>query len=393
MSLIDLKYGLNPQQKNASLNAQEGGEMPLRVLNGLPGYINIMDALNGWQLVRQLDMLTDLPAAASFKHVSPAGAAVYSEITPQELKSFQAEDLELSPMAAAYVRARGADMLSSYGDYAALSRICDAATAKVLKREVSDGVIAPAYTPEALQILRKKRKGSYIVLQIDPSYQPDPEVLDRRTIFGLELLQERDDSLISADLLKDRPTQLKDLSDEATQDLLIAMAILRFTQSNSVCYVSRGQAIGIGAGQQSRIHCTRLAGDKADHWHWRQHPKVLSLPFKDDIRRVDRNNAIDVYLSEHPEDIIGDGIWQDAFTEKPELLSVEEKSAWLAQVSPVALASDAFLPFGDNVKRAARSGVRYIAEPGGSIRDDHVIETADRLGITLCFTGLRLFHH
>lgn len=393
MSILSLKYGLNPQQQEASLKSKTGEDLPLHVLNGMPGYINIMDALNAWQLVRQLDTLTDLPAAASFKHVSPAGAAVYGEITPDQLKAFQSEGLELSPMAATYVRARGADRLSSYGDFAALSRMCDVETAKVLKREVSDGVIAPSYSPEALEILREKRKGNYLVLQIDPTYAPTDDQLDTRTLFGLELTQQRDTAPITAELLKERPGRHQELPEQAQQDLLVAMVTLRYTQSNSVCYVSQGQAIGIGAGQQSRIHCTRLAGDKADLWHLRQHPRVLNLPFKSSVRRVDRDNAVDIYLSRDPEAVMGARVWAETFTEQPEPLSEAEKREWLEAQPPVALASDAFFPFGDNVERAARSGVRYIAQPGGSIRDDHVIETADRLGITLCFTGLRLFHH
>lgn len=393
MSRIDLKYGLNPQQGNAYLSVPEGSSMPLRVLNGNPGYINMMDALNGWQLARQLDRTTDQPAAASFKHVSPAGAAIAGEISEDQLRSFRAEGLDLSPMASAYIRARGADRLSSYGDFAALSRMCDVQTARALEQEVSDGIIAPSYTPAALKILKKKRKGSYLILQIDPTYNPGLDVLDQRTIFGLALTQERDLTPIARELLQNRPTLRKDIPEDKEQDLLIAMVILRFTQSNSVCYVSGGQAIGIGAGQQSRIHCTRLAGSKADRWHWRQHPQVLNLPFKDSVRRVDRDNAVDIYLSGHAEAIIGEGVWQDTFTVRPEPLTADQKAMWLSQIPAVSMASDGFLPFGDNVERAARSGVRYIAEPGGSVRDDQVVETADRAGITLCFTGLRLFHH
>lgn len=389
MQELSLKYGCNPNQKPARIYAE--GELPITILNGSPGYINLLDAFNSWQLVRELKEACGLPAAASFKHVSPAGAAVAVPLDETLRQIYFVEGVELSPIATAYVRARGADRMSSYGDFAALSDECDEATARFLLREVSDGIIAPGYTPAALEILRQKRKGNYLVIQIDPDYQPQP--LETKQVFGISFEQLRNDVQIDASLLQNRPTQNQSIPEEAVRDLLIALITLKYTQSNSVCYAKGGQAIGIGAGQQSRIHCTRLAGNKADIWFLRQHPKVLALPFKADIRRPDRDNTIDVYISEEWEDVLAEGVWQQFFTSRPEPLSAAEKREWLTQLQGVALGSDAFFPFGDNIERAHKSGVQYIAQTGGSVRDDHVIATCDKYGIAMAFTGVRLFHH
>lgn len=386
-----LKYGCNPNQKPARIFMKNGGSLPLQVLNGRPGYINFMDALNSWQLVKELKQATGLPAAASFKHVSPAGAAVGVELSDTMRKICFVDDMELSPLAGAYAMARGADRMSSYGDFAALSDVCDKETALLLKREVSDGIIAPGYTDDALEILKKKRKGSYNVIQIDPGYKPEP--VEHKDVFGITFEQGRNESVIDASLLNNIITKNKDLSEDAKRDLLISLITLKYTQSNSVCYVKDGKTIGVGAGQQSRIHCTRLAGNKADAWLLRQHPKVISLPFKAGIHRPDRDNTIDVYLSDDSMDVLADGIWEQFFTKKPEPLTRDEKKAWLAEQTGVSLGSDAFFPFGDNIERAHRSGVSYIAQPGGSIRDDNVIETCDKYGMVMAFTGLRLFHH
>ncbi len=386
-----LKYGCNPNQKPSRIFMKNGGALPITVLNGKPGYINFMDAFNSWQLVKELKEATGLPAAASFKHVSPAGAAVAVPMSDTLKKIYFVDDLELSPMATAYARARGADRMSSYGDFVALSDTCDAQTAALLAREVSDGVIAPAYTPEALEILKTKRKGSYNVIQIDESYRPAP--IEHKDVYGITFEQGRNEIQINEELLKNIVSEQKELPAEAKRDLLIALITLKYTQSNSVCYAKEGQAIGIGAGQQSRIHCTRLAGNKADIWFLRQHPKVMGLPFKADIRRPDRDNTIDVYISDDDMDVLADGTWEQFFTEKPERLTREEKRAWLDKQTGVSLGSDAFFPFGDNIERAHRSGVQYIAEAGGSIRDDHVIDTCNKYGICLAFTGVRLFHH
>ncbi len=387
---LELKYGCNPNQKPARISMQDG-ELPVEVLNGRPGYINFLDAFNSWQLVRELKAATGLPSAASFKHVSPAGAAVGLPLSPVEKRICFVEDLKLSPIASAYARARGADRMSSYGDWAALSDICDAETATLLAREVSDGIIAPGYTDEALKILKTKRKGGYNVVKIDPDYVPAP--IERKDVYGITFEQGRNEIRLDESLLGNLITKNKDLPKQAKRDLLIALITLKYTQSNSVCYVKDGQAIGIGAGQQSRIHCTRLAGNKADIWWLRQNPKVLSLPFKADIRRPDRDNTIDVYLSDDYMDVLAEGIWENFFTEKPEVFTREEKRAWLNQLTGVSLGSDAFFPFGDNIERAHRSGVQYIAQPGGSIRDDNVIDTCDKYGIAMAFTGVRLFHH
>ena len=390
MTELELKYGCNPNQKPARI-FMESGELPLKVLNGKPGYINFLDALNSWQLVKELKAATGLPAAASFKHVSPAGAAVAKELTDVERQMYFAGDLPLSPIASAYVRARGADRLCSYGDWAALSDVCDEETARFLALEVSDGVIAPGYTGKALEILKTKRKGGYNVVEIDPDYVPKP--LEHKDVFGITFEQGRNDFAIQEGLLENLVTQNKDLPAEARRDMLLSLIALKYTQSNSVCYAKDGMTIGVGAGQQSRIHCTRLAGNKADSWWLRQHPKALSLPFVEGIRRPDRDNAIDVYLSDEYEDILADGVWQSTFTQRPEPLTREEKAAWIAQLSGVTVGSDAFFPFGDNVERARKSGVQYIVQPGGSIRDDHVIATCDKYGIAMAFTGMRLFHH
>nr|WP_298564555.1 phosphoribosylaminoimidazolecarboxamide formyltransferase [uncultured Phascolarctobacterium sp.] len=390
MKELQLKYGCNPNQSKARIYSKKG-ELPIEVLNGRPGYINFLDAFNSWQLVKELKEATGLPAAASFKHVSPAGAAVGLPMSDVLKKIYYVDDLELTPLATAYARARGADRMSSYGDFVALSDICDKETAAMLAREVSDGVIAPGYTDEALAILKTKRKGTYNVIKIDPSYIP--EVQETKDVFGITFEQDRNEAKISAELLVNRPTVNKEIPANAARDLLIALITLKYTQSNSVCYVKDGQAIGIGAGQQSRVHCTRLAGNKADNWWLRQNPKVLALPFKDSIRRPDRDNTIDVYISDDYEDVLADGVWQQFFTEKPAPLTRAEKKAWLQELHGVALGSDAFFPFGDNIERAHRSGVDYIAQAGGSIRDDNVIETCDKYNIAMAFTGLRLFHH
>ena len=390
MDTLALKYGCNPNQKPARV-FMEKGALPFAVLNGTPGYINLLDALNAWQLVGELKEATGLPAAASFKHVSPAGAAVSVPLSETLQKVYFVEGIDLSPVATAYVRARGADRMSSYGDFVALSDECDAQTASFLQREVSDGIIAPSYSEAALEILKTKRKGSYLVLQMDPAYEPKP--LERKQVFGVWFEQQRNDVVLTPACLADRPTKEKAIPESAQHDLLIALITLKYTQSNSVCYAKDGQAIGIGAGQQSRVHCTRLAGDKADRWFLRQSPEVLRLPFKDTVRRPDRDNAIDVYLGDEYEDLLADGAWQRVFTEKPPVFTREEKKKWLATAQGVALASDAFFPFGDNIERAKKSGVAYIAQTGGSIRDDNVIETCDRYGIAMAFTHIRLFHH
>ena len=388
MAELILKYGCNPNQKPAKVFL-DAPELPFRVLNGRPGYINLLDALNSWQLVSELKEATGLPAAASFKHVSPAGAAVARPLSEVLKKIYFVEGMELSPMATAYVRARGADRMSSYGDWAALSDVCDKETAAVLAREVSDGVIAADYTEEALEILRKKKKGNYVILQMDPAYRPDP--VERKQVFGVTFQQGRNEVRLDKSLLENIVTKNKTIPPEAAEDLLIALITLKYTQSNSVCYVKDGQAIGVGAGQQSRVHCTRLAGSKADNWYLRQHPTVLSLPFKEGIGRADRDNTIDVYISDDYEDVLSH--WEDFFTEKPPVLTKAEKRAWLDTLSGVALGSDAFFPFGDNIERAHKSGVQFVAQPGGSVRDDNVIETCDKYGIAMAFTGVRLFHH
>ena len=393
MKELALKYGCNPNQKPSRIYMDEG-ELPIEVLNGRPGYINFLDALNSWQLVKELKAATGLPAAASFKHVSPAGAAVGLPLSDTLKKIYFVDDvkIELSPLACAYARARGADRMSSYGDFVALSDTCDEATATLLKREVSDGVIAPGYTPEALAILKDKRKGTYNVIKIDPAYVPAP--IERKQVFGITFEQGRNEvRLDDPALFENIPTNAKDFTPEAKRDLIISLITLKYTQSNSVCYVKDGQAIGIGAGQQSRIHCTRLAGNKADIWWLRQHPKVMNLPFVDGIRRADRDNTIDVYISEEHDDVLREGTWQQFFKEKPEVLTIEEKKEWLTKLSGVSLGSDAFFPFGDNIERAHKSGVEYIAQAGGSVRDDNVIETCDKYGIAMAFTGVRLFHH
>ena len=393
MKELELKYGCNPNQKPSRIFIEEG-ELPIEVLNGRPGYINFLDAFNSWQLVKELKEATGLPAAASFKHVSPAGAAVGLPLTDTLKKVYFVDDVKipLSPIACAYARARGADRMSSYGDFIALSDTCDAAVATLIKREVSDGVIAPDFTEEALQILRDKRKGTYNVIKIDPTYKPAP--IERKQCFGITFEQGRNEiALNDPALFENIPTVSKNFTEEAKRDLMIALITLKYTQSNSVCYVQDGQAIGIGAGQQSRIHCTRLAGNKADIWWLRQCPKVMNLPFKPGIRRADRDNTIDVYISDDYEDVLAEGTWQNFFTEKPEPLTREEKKAWIAQNTKVSLGSDAFFPFGDNIERAHKSGVEYIAQAGGSVRDDNVIETCDKYGITMAFTGVRLFHH
>lgn len=388
---LELKYGCNPNQKPARIFMKEG-ELPIKVLNGKPGYINFMDAFNGWQLVKELKEATGMPAATSFKHVSPAGAAIGLPLTEVLKQIYFATDLPLSPLACAYVRARGADRMSSYGDFIALSDVCDIETARFINREVSDGVIAPGYTPEALQILTNKRNGTYNVIEIDPHYTPAP--IEQKDVFGITFEQGRNEIRMSEDtLFANIPTVNKSFTPEAKRDLIIALITLKYTQSNSVCYVKDGQAIGIGAGQQSRIHCTRLAGNKADIWYLRQHPKVLSLPWIDKIRRADRDNTIDLYISEDADDVLKDGAWQQFFKEQPTPLTKEEKRTWLDTLSGVALGSDAFFPFGDNIERAHRSGVQYIAQAGGSVRDDNVIETCDKYGIAMTFTGIRLFHH
>ncbi|MGM9566409.1 phosphoribosylaminoimidazolecarboxamide formyltransferase [Evtepia sp.] len=392
MKELELKYGCNPNQKPASISVSDGRDLPIEILGGKPGYINLLDAFNSWQLVKELKEATGLPAAASFKHVSPAGAAVGLPLSETDKAIyFVNDDAELSPIACAYIRARGADRLCSYGDWAALSDTCDAATAAYLKPEVSDGIIAPDFTPEALEILRTKKKGGYNIVKIDPNYVP--AVQEHKDVFGITFEQGRNNFKIDENLLTNLVTENKELPDSAKIDMIVALITLKYTQSNSVCYVKDGQAIGVGAGQQSRIHCTRLAGNKADNWYLRQHPKTLGLQFLDDIRRPDRDNAIDVYLSDEYEDVLRDGVWQNTFKVKPEPLTAEEKKAWIATQSGVTVGSDAFFPFGDNVERARKSGVSYIVEPGGSIRDDNVIETANRYNMVMAFTGMRLFHH
>ena len=391
MNSMELKYGCNPNQKPARVFMKDGQDLPFTVLNGRPGYINLLDAFNSWQLVRELREATGLPSAASFKHVSPAGAAVAVPLSETLKKMYFVEGIELTPMATAYIRARGADRMSSYGDFAALSDECDAATARFLAREVSDGVIAPSYSTEALEILKTKRKGNYLVIQMNPDYKA-PE-LETKEVFGVTFEQKRNDIKITEELFNNIPTKNKNITDEAKRDLLIALITLKYTQSNSVCYAKDGQAIGIGAGQQSRVHCTRLAGNKADIWHLRQAPQVLNLPFKPDVRRPDRDNAIDVYISDEYMDLLGGDDWKRVFTEKPPVFTKEEKDAWLAQVKGVALGSDAFFPFGDNIERAHKSGVEFVAQSGGSIRDDNVIETCDKYNMAMAFVGIRLFHH
>ncbi len=391
MKELELKYGCNPNQKPSRIFMGDGSELPIEVLNGRPGYINFMDAFNSWQLVKELKQATGLPSAASFKHVSPAGAAVGTPMTEVQKKICFVDDLKLSPLAMAYAKARGADRMSSYGDFIALSDECDEETATLIAREVSDGIIAPGYSKRALEILKSKRKGGYTIIQIDESYSPAP--IERRNIYGVTFEQGRNDLKIDAEMLQNLVTDNKELPESAKQDLILALITLKYTQSNSVCYAKDGQTIGVGAGQQSRIHCTRLAGNKADIWFLRQHPKVLNLPFQKDIRRPDRDNTIDVYISDDYMDVLADGIWENFFTQKPEPLTREEKRAWLDTLTDVSLGSDAFFPFGDNIERANRSGVRYIAQPGGSIRDDNVIETCNKYGIAMAFTGIRLFHH
>ncbi len=390
MQELELKYGCNPNQKPSRI-FMEQGELPLQVLNGKPGYINFLDALNGWQLVSELKRATHLPAAASFKHVSPAGAALGLPLTDTLRKIYFVGDQELSPLACAYARARGADRMSSFGDWIALSDVCDESTARLIKPEVSDGIIAPGYTEEALQLLKAKKKGSYNIVAIDPDYRPAP--VERKQVFGVTFEQGRNEFVIDEHLLEDIVTENHDLPEEAKRDLMVALIVLKYTQSNSVCYAKDGQAIGIGAGQQSRIHCTRLAGDKADKWLLRQHPQVLALPFVEKIGRADRDNTIDVYLSDEAEEVLAEGRWQRFFTRKPEGLSREKKQAWLRQQTGVALGSDAFFPFGDNIERAHRSGVSYVAQPGGSIRDDNVIDVCNLYHMVMCFTHMRLFHH
>ena len=392
MEKFELKYGCNPNQKPASIYMKDGSELPLKVLNGRPGFINFLDAFNSYQLVKELKEATGLPAAASFKHVSPAGAAVGTPLSEVEKKIYFVDThKELSPIACAYIKARGADRLCSFGDWAALSDICDADTAMYLKAEVSDGIIAPGYTAEALEILKAKKKGAYNIVEIDPNYVPAEQ--ECKDVFGITFEQGHNNFKIDEALLGNIVTDNKELSQEAKIDMIVALITLKYTQSNSVCYVKDGQAIGIGAGQQSRIHCTRLAGSKADNWFLRQHPMVLALPFRADVRRPDRDNAIDIYISDEYEDVLAEGEWQKVFTSRPEVLTAEAKKAWIATQSGVTVGSDAFFPFGDNVERARKSGVKYIAQPGGSIRDDHVIETANKHGMVMCFTGMRLFHH
>ena len=393
MKELELKYGCNPNQKPSRIFMEGDKELPITVLNGRPGYINLLDAFNSWQLVSELKAATGLPAATSFKHVSPAGAAVGLPLSETLKKIYFTDDYELTPLASAYVRARGADRMSSFGDFIALSDVCDVATARLINREVSDGVIAPGYEPEALAILQAKRKGTYCVIQMDPSYRPAP--VERKMVYGITFEQGRNEINLNDDaLFANIPTQNKNLPAEARRDLVIALITLKYTQSNSVCYVKDGQAIGIGAGQQSRIHCTRLAGNKADIWWLRQHPKVMALPFKEGIKRADHDNTIDVYISEEEhDDVLHEGTWQNFFTERPEVLTLAEKKEWLQKLSGVSLGSDAFFPFGDNIERARKSGVQYIAEAGGSVRDDNVIATCDKYGMVCVFTGVRLFHH
>ena len=388
---LELKYGCNPNQKPARIFMQDGSDLPIKVLCGRPGYINFLDAFNGWQLVRELKAATGLPAAASFKHVSPAGAAVGLPLTDTLKKIYFTDNVELSPLACAYARARGADRMSSFGDWISLSDVCDLPTAQLIAKEVSDGIIAPGYTEEALAVLKGKKKGNYNIVEIDPNYEP--AAIERKDVFGITFEQGHNNLKIDSEMLSNLVTENKNLPEEAKRDLVIAFITLKYTQSNSVCYAVDGQAIGVGAGQQSRIHCTRLAGNKADIWHLRQHPKVLGLQFVPGLGRANRDNAIDVYISDECEDVLGDDVWQNFFTLRPEPLTAAEKKEWLASFTGVSLGSDAFFPFGDNVERARRSGVSYIAQPGGSIRDDQVIETCNRYGIAMAFTGIRLFHH
>jgi len=392
MNELQLKYGCNPNQKPSRIYMADGSDLPIKVLSGRPGYINFMDAFNGWQLVRDLKKETGLPAATSFKHVSPAGAAIGKPMSDVLKKIYWVDDCgDLSPLACAYARARGADRMSSFGDFISLSDVCDVDTARLIKREVSDGVIAPGYTEEALEILKSKKNGNYVVIEIDENYVPDP--IERRQIFGITFEQGRQELKIDDEMFANIVTKNKDITPEAINDLKVAMITLKYTQSNSVCYVKDGQAIGIGAGQQSRVHCVRLAGSKADNWWLRQAPQVLNLPFIDGIRRADRDNAIDVYIGAEYEDVLADGAWQRVFKEKPPVFTAEEKRAWLDQMSGITLGSDAFFPFSDNIERAHKSGVQYIAEPGGSVRDDAVIECADKYNMVMAFTGIRLFHH
>lgn len=392
MNELELKYGCNPNQKPSRIYMENGADLPIKVLNGKPGYINFLDAFNGWQLVRELKAATGLPAATSFKHVSPAGAAVGLPLTETESKIYWVDDLgELSPLASAYARARGADRMSSFGDFISLSDVCDVSTAKIIKREVSDGVIAPGYEPEALEILKAKKGGKYNVIEIDPNYVPDP--IEHKQVFGVTFEQGRNELKIDRDFLGNIVTENKEIPDSAKIDLIISLITLKYTQSNSVCYAKGGQAIGIGAGQQSRIHCTRLAGQKADNWFLRQSQKVLNLPFKESISRAERDNAIDVYIGDEYMDVLADGNWEKTFTEKPAVFTKEEKRAWLDQMTDVTLGSDAFFPFSDNIERAYKSGVKYIAQPGGSVRDADVIDTCNKYNIAMAFTGIRLFHH
>ena len=392
MNELELKYGCNPNQKPSKIYMADGSDLPITVLSGKPGYINFLDALNGWQLVKELKEATGLPAAASFKHVSPAGVAVGLPLSPVLKKIYWVEDMgELSPLACAYARARGADRMSSFGDYISLSDICDEDTAKIIKREVSDGVIAPGYTPEALDILKSKKNGNYNVILIDPEYTPLS--IEKKQVYGVTFEQGRNEIKIGREVLVNRVTENKEIPEAAEIDLIISLITLKYTQSNSVCYTKNGQAIGIGAGQQSRVHCTRLAGSKADNWYLRQAPKVLELPFLDDIRRTDRDNAIDVYIGEDDMDVLADGRWEQVFKEKPSVFSREEKRQWLDQLTDVSLGSDAFFPFGDNIDRAYKSGVKYVVQPGGSVRDDQVIETCNKYGMVMAFNGIRLFHH
>ena len=392
MNELELKYGCNPNQKPSRIYMENGADLPIKVLNGKPGYINFLDAFNGWQLVRELKAATGLPAATSFKHVSPAGAAVGLPLTETESKIYWVDDLgELSPLASAYARARGADRMSSFGDFISLSDVCDVSTAKIIKREVSDGVIAPGYEPEALEILKAKKGGKYNVIEIDSNYVPDP--IEHKQVFGVTFEQGRNELKIDRDFLGNIVTENKEIPDSAKIDLIISLITLKYTQSNSVCYAKGGQAIGIGAGQQSRIHCTRLAGQKADNWFLRQAPQVLNLQFVDGIKRADRDNAIDLYIGDEYMDVLADGAWENIFKVKPPVFTAEEKRAWLDKNTDVALGSDAFFPFGDNIERAHKSGVKYVAEPGGSIRDDHVIDTCNKYNMAMCFTGIRLFHH
>ena len=391
MKELELKYGCNPNQKPSKIFMADGTELPIEVLNGRPGYINFMDAFNSYQLVAELKAATGVCAAASFKHVSPAGAAIGTPLSDTLKKIYFVDDMELTPLACAYAKARGADRMSSYGDFIALSDVCDVQTAKIIAREVSDGIIAPGYDDAALEVLKSKRKGTYNIIKIDPSYKP--AAIEHKQVYGITFEQGRNDLKIDADMFKNIVTENKELPESAIQDMILSLITLKYTQSNSVCYVKDGQAIGVGAGQQSRVHCTRLAGNKADNWYLRQHEKVLNLPFREDIRRPDRDNTIDVYISDDYEDVLADGIWENFFTVKPEPLTREEKRAWLDTLEGVTLGSDAFFPFGDNIERAKRSGVKYIAQPGGSIRDDNVIEVSNKYNMVMAFTGIRLFHH